>query len=498
MNEKENTIDTHLISYVGGIGADMVKTEIEISADCQVTVALEYSGATFSSLKRIYLGETSPSASPSSSPATTPTKRIRTTGESQSPQSLAFYAFGLAKKLNFDAVNEVIHIDKCETAALSNGIKKERNDLMADDGTVLRSCVNTLIKVSQSDQLFADKAGKAHGVVKRCFLLTLDMVYNEASDKVKFLPLLEIIASTKLMKKYNLGSPYVENVETRARQLIGMLGLTIQGRRSFFNEEVAFNEVSILSEDEDLEDHNNRVKARIEALEEIIRVSYQIYQCGLAKTEYEQEQLFLIFDRALTAFLEIGWFKVETRDFEILAAKSKRIRRTLRSINTTPDDALKLKDELQEIREELELHLHFSPDSFIAYVSGIETIANIATNGFFMCSPKLEKISKLLSNLYILYYTGDILEDCDPSDSFSTIVSLNECNKAFGSPVGAPDSFIFPDNFETGLEIGNACANIFLLTKALTRYIISSNQKLEEVSKKTPCSFKTSIFKVFK
>jgi hypothetical protein len=274
----------------------------------------------------------------------------------------------------------------------------------------------------------------------------------------------------------------------------------MQGRRSFFDEDIAFTPVMIQSPEETLDDFQERVKIRIEALDDAIRISHQLCESGLIKNPYEEKQLRLMFDTATKQLCEIGYFEIETDDFKRLTINSKRIRRALRSINTTPEGAIKLREELQGIREELELHFHFSVDSYIAYVHAIETLTNILTSGFLMRCSKLKKMNKIIENLCRLYGTGDILEDCDPSDRFSTLAVLNECKEVYGSLSGVRMEYLFGDNedFSEGLDVANSCTNVFLFTKALTRYMITENLDLPEVARDNICPFKTSIIKIFK
>lgn len=425
---------------------------------------------------------------------TSPSKRRRLAADSQ---RLVYYVFELVQKINAETGCELDFIEPCRYKAFSIGIEKERRDLIADDGTVIRSCINTLIKIAQG---CPSAVAEAEDIVQKCILLTLDMVHLINNDKAKFLLLLEILTSVKVLKKYGLGAAFTDSFMD-STQLVQLYILNMQGRRSFFDEDNAFTPVMVQSPEETLDDFHERVRARIEALEDTIRVSHQLYKSGLIKTEYERDKLLWMFGKALTHLLEIGYIEIDTDEFKRLSINLHRIKRALRSINTTPEGAESLREELQEVREEMELHLHFSADSYIAYVHAIETVTDILSLRFTMKCSKLKKMIKITENLYKLYSTGCILDDCDPSDRFSTLAVLNECNKVYGSLPNIKRidySFVDGEDFSEGLETANACTNIFLFTKALVCYMIEDNTDLPDVARPNVCPFKTSIINLFK
>lgn len=425
---------------------------------------------------------------------TSPVKRCRLAAESQ---RLVHYVFELMQKLNNETECKLDFIEACRYKALSIGIEKERRDLISDDGTVIRSCVNTLIKISQG---FPSLVADADDLVQKCLFLTLDMIHLVENDKAKILLLLEILTSVNVLKKHGLGAGLTGTCDA-STHMVQLRALNMQNRRNLIEEDYAFTPVVVQSPDEDLDAFNGRQRIQIEALEEILRVTHQFYKSGLVKTEYERDKLCWTFEKALSQLLDIGYIVIDTDEFKKLTINLHRIKRALRSVNTTPEEAERLGEELQEVRDELVLHLHFSPDSFIAYVNAIETITNILSERFGMQCPKLKVMNIIIENLYKLYSAGCILDDCDPSDRFSTIMILNECNKVYGSLPGIKRvdyPFLENEDFSEGLETANACTNIFLFTKAMACHMIEDNVDLPEVARKNLCPFKASIIKIFK
>ena len=421
-----------------------------------------------------------------------PLKR-QNSGVSETSQRLAHYAFKLAEKLNRKTGNNLGFIDACKRKLNSIPIERERNDLKNDDGTAIRSCVYTLIKVSQEWESMLEEA---EDVVHKCMFLTFDLVENYQNNKSKYLLLLEILTCTKLLQKYNLGKVFTRECESKSRHWLNMFGLSSSGRRGLFNEDVAFMKMEVAHVDEDLDEFNTRVKTKIEALDEIIRTTHQLCYSNIISSKKELVDLINLFERAVDELFKVGWKDIETNEFCVLSSRAKRLKRMLTSVYTSLSDAETINAELQKTKDELELHLYFGADSFIVYVLALETVTGIITDSFLNPAPKLQKMQIICTNMYKLYYTGCILEDCDPSDRFSTIVTLGECNKLVGGTLKQHE-FSFVDDFDVGLDEANVCTNVFFLTKSITRYIIGMPEKFPETQGKLKCPFKKIISKIF-
>jgi hypothetical protein len=419
-------------------------------------------------------------------------KRLRLSEDST--DRLLPYAFKLAEEINVETESEFGFIEKCKTKILSVPVEKEVKDIQTDDGTSIRSCMKTLIKINEDgDSLTEDAESTTVAVLET----TMELLSECENNKTKYLLLLEVLVAARSLQNHKLCGNDAYKIDKRAKTMIDGFTFNIKGRSGLFNEDVAFLDVVAQSEEEELDCFNERVKNKIEALDEIIRVSHQLSCTGIAKTEYEQEHLLLLFKTATKELFDVGFVDIKTKDFEILTVNLKRIKRELNKEGVSALKREELVTELDDIKSELELHLYFSPDSFIAYVSALETVVNIATNEFSMKFPKTEKMKLMFENLYKLYYDADILDDCDQADRFSALIKLNECNNHCAQ-ILVPAFFKFDDGFEEGIEVSNTCVNSFLLLEALARFMLKTPKSLPEIAKANMCLFKKEIYKIFK